>query len=111
MVTYRAAPRRFVLDRIEDETGLSGTGVVAWGIAFPDGEVVTRWCSDASGVHQTCVWHSIEHVQRVHGHNGATKVRWLDEPWQVIAPTLDRTFPMEPIARPIPLRPNPSEPF
>lgn len=78
------APQRFVLDRIEDETGVSGTGIVAVGVRFPDGKCVTRWCSQGSEIHQTCVWDSIDHVKRVHGHGGKTTVRWLDDPWECI---------------------------
>jgi hypothetical protein len=47
--------RRFVLDRVRDETGISGTGVVAEGVLFSTGWVALT------------------------GHNGATLLRWLDE--------------------------------
>jgi hypothetical protein len=67
---------RFILRRKEDETGVSGTGDVAWGVEFPDGVVVTRWC--VTDVRQTCVWRSIEDVRAVHGHDGKTEVIWLD---------------------------------
>lgn len=67
--------RRFQLVRHEDVTGLSGTGVVADGVQFDDGKVVTRWRADIA---QTCVWDSIEHVKAIHGHAGATTVRWID---------------------------------
>lgn len=50
-------PRRFVLERIEDETGVSGT----------------RWC--VTDVRQTCVWASMDDVRYVHGHQGKTAVR------------------------------------
>lgn len=70
-----ATLRPFLLVRHHDETGLSGTGVVAWGVQFPDGATVTRWCS--SEVRQTCVWQSIDDVRHVHGHGGATEVVWL----------------------------------
>lgn len=72
---HQGTPRRFVLKRIEDETGLSGTGVVAWGVEFPDGRTVTRW---NSLIAQTCAWESITDVMAVHGHNGKTKLLWLD---------------------------------
>lgn len=69
--------RRFVLRRIEDETGLSGTGDVAWGVLFPDGVAVTRWC--VTDVRQTCVWKSLADVEYVHGHGGKTELVFLDE--------------------------------
>ena len=67
--------RRFLLDRVEDETGISGTGVVAFGVVFPDDKVVTRWNSDVA---QTCVWESLEEMEVIHGHNGKTQIIWLD---------------------------------
>jgi hypothetical protein len=70
-------PRRFVLNRIEDETGVSGTGVVAWGVEFPDGVAVLRWNTPWP---TSVVWHDrgMAAVDHVHGHNGKTEVMWLD---------------------------------
>lgn len=68
--------RRFVLQRHEDETGVSGTGTVAWGVCFPDGIVVTRWA--VTEIRQTCVWASIADLEAIHGHNGKTTIEWLD---------------------------------
>lgn len=68
--------RRFVLMRNIDITGISGTGLVAWGVQFPDGKVVTRWNGTVA---QTCVWDSIADVEAIHGHNGSTEIKWLDE--------------------------------
>jgi len=34
--------RRFFLDRMEDETGVSGSGLVAEGVVFWDGTVAMR---------------------------------------------------------------------
>lgn len=71
-------PRRFVLDRAEDETGISGTGVVAWGVLFPDGKVHTRWNAPSPGVAQSCIWDSLDDLRTIHGHNGKTKIVWID---------------------------------
>ena len=70
-----ARPRLFQLIRAVDVTGISGTGLVAWGVQFPDGKVVTRW---NGSIAQTCVWDSIEEVEAIHGHGGATQVVWAD---------------------------------
>lgn len=72
-----AGMRRFVLRRHNDETGVSGTGDVCWGVLFPDGVVVTRWC--VTDIRQTCVWKSLDDVRYVHGHDGKTEVVFLDE--------------------------------
>jgi hypothetical protein len=67
--------RRFELIRDEDITGISGTGVVAWGVEFPDGKVVTRWNGDIA---QISVWERIDDVAAIHGHEGATRIEWMD---------------------------------
>lgn len=69
-----ALPRPFRLVRTEDVTGLSGTGIVAWGCVFPDGKAVTRWC--VSDVRQTCVWDSLSDIMAVHGHDGRTTIEF-----------------------------------
>jgi len=40
--------RRFHLRRIEDESGVSGTGIVTEGIQFSDGTCAMRWMTDTS---------------------------------------------------------------
>jgi hypothetical protein len=67
--------RRFVFNRSEDETGISGTGTVAGGVQFPDGTVVMRWVTASAS---TGVYDSIEDVVTIHGHGGKTVVEWLD---------------------------------
>lgn len=70
--------RVFYLVRIEDETGTSGTGIVAEGVLWSGGDVSVRWLGEAPCVHY---WPGgIDHVRRVHGHRGKTKVVWADEP-------------------------------
>lgn len=69
--------RRFVLHRDEDETGVSGTGVVAEGVEFSGGVVALRW---TSAWPTSVVFHDrgIEAVKAIHGHNGRTRIVWLD---------------------------------
>lgn len=71
-------PKPFILLRMDDETGVSGTGTVAWGVEFPDGKAVTRWKGDATSVRQTCVWDNVKHVEQVHGHGGKTLLVYID---------------------------------
>jgi hypothetical protein len=71
--------RRFELHRDEDITGVSGTGVVADGVAFPDDVVLLRW----RGEWPTSIcWYDrgVAAVEHVHGHNGATRIVWIDDP-------------------------------
>lgn len=64
----------FFLERTEDESGVSGTGVVAEGVVFSSGKAVLSWLTETSSV---AVYDSIEDVERIHGHGGKTKVVFL----------------------------------
>lgn len=70
-------PRLFALHRHDDVTGLSGTGLVAYGVRWPSGKVTTWWSQSRVGVYQVSLWDSMSEVQRVHGHGGRTTVVWL----------------------------------
>jgi hypothetical protein len=67
----------FVLRRLVDATGVSGVGVVADGAVFPDGKTVTRWRGGETGIAQTCVWDNLQHVRRIHGHDGLTRLEFV----------------------------------
>jgi hypothetical protein len=69
--------RRFALVRDEDVSGVSGTGVVAQGVEFTDGTVALRW---TSAWPTSVVFHDrgMDAVDAVHGHNGKTRIVWLD---------------------------------
>jgi hypothetical protein len=68
-------PRIFELVRYRDLSGISGTGVVAEGCVFTDGSVALRWRGNNPA---TAVWPDLGSVLAVHGHYGATEVRWMD---------------------------------
>ena len=69
--------RRFQLQRDTDVTGVSGTGVVADGVLWPDGTASVRWRSDhPSIVFWDRGWESVQHV---HGHNGLSRIVWVDQ--------------------------------
>ncbi len=61
----------FTLVRDVDVSGVSGTGVVADGVIWPDGTVSVRW----RGEHPSIVfWRSLDSVKVIHGHDGATRI-------------------------------------
>ena len=62
--------------RTEDIGGVSGVGCVADGIVFPDGVSVIRWRT-AGG--STAVYESMENLINIHGHDGRTKVKYIDK--------------------------------
>lgn len=68
--------RRFEFHRDVDVSGISGTGVVAEGVEFSDGTAVIRWT--AGEHHSTVVWASMDSVEAIHGHGGATRIVWID---------------------------------
>lgn len=67
--------RRFQLERDEDASGVSGIGVVAQGVEFDDGSCAMRWLTTTSS---TAVYASAADVQAIHGHQGRTRLVWLD---------------------------------
>lgn len=64
-----------MLDRKEDATGTSGTGIVAEGVLFSNGKVALTWFSHFGAVN---VYDSIEVVRVLHGHQGRTVIVWVD---------------------------------
>lgn len=71
-------PRRFALHRRYDVTGVSGTGIVAYGTQYPTGRTTLAWC--CSDVQSVAVYDDIDHVTAIHGHGGLTEIRWIDPP-------------------------------
>jgi hypothetical protein len=69
--------RRFQLDRHEDATGVSGTGIVAQGVLFDNGKVALTWLTERPSV---TVYDSMADLEAVHLHEGATSLVWQDEP-------------------------------
>lgn len=67
---------RFQLQRTVDATGVSGTGHVADGIRWSDGTASLRW---RPTVRSHGLYDSMEDVETIHGHDGQTKVKYLDK--------------------------------
>lgn len=54
-------------------SGVSGTGHVADGVEFSDGTVAMRWMGKTP---TTTMHENMASVQKVHGHDGATRIVW-----------------------------------
>jgi len=68
-------PRRFLLVRHQDVSGVSGTGTVAEGVVFSDGTAALRWRSAHAS---TAVYDSIDTLTAIHGHGGNTEIHFID---------------------------------
>jgi hypothetical protein len=66
--------RTFVLQREDDETGMSGAGTVAEGVEFSNGMCTLCWLTP---MHSVTVFPNIRQLEAIHGHNGRTKVVFL----------------------------------
>lgn len=79
-------PRRFELVREEDVSNTSGTGVVAHGVAYPDGALHMQWRNadnadldtDSNGCAFKPAPDGVEATEEIHGHGGRTELRWVD---------------------------------
>jgi hypothetical protein len=69
-------PRRFYLERTEDVSGVSGTGVVAHGVEFVNGLCVLSFLSPF--VHAN-VYVNLRTLEEVHSHEGRTRVVFIDK--------------------------------
>lgn len=65
--------RTFKLRRLEDLSGVSGTGIVAEGVVFHDGQTAMSWFGR---FHTITVAPDIETIERIHGHEGRTVIEW-----------------------------------
>lgn len=65
----------FQLIRLEDVTGVAGTGIVATGYVSPTGKACMIWC--VPGKPQTAVVSDCFEDLMVHLHGGKTVVQWL----------------------------------
>lgn len=64
-------PRYFKLVRDQDETGISGEGIVAEGVEFSNGMCAMSWLT---AMHSVAVYPNVRQLEAIHGHNGRTRV-------------------------------------
>lgn len=69
--------KTFTFVRDVDESGVSGTGVVAEGIEFSNGKVAVCFLSDK--VKSAIVYDSIEDAVAIHGHGGKTRLVYTEQ--------------------------------
>lgn len=67
--------RLFQLHRDKDTSGVSGTGIVAEGVEFSHGMCALTWLTPNRCVN---VYENIKAVETIHGHEGATRIVWVD---------------------------------
>jgi hypothetical protein len=65
--------KTFKLRRVEDESGISGTGIVAEGVEFTNGEAVLCWLTKHRSVG---IYPNMKELENIHGHGGKTVVEW-----------------------------------
>lgn len=72
-------PRRFYLMRHKDQTGISGTGVVADGVVWQTGAVTLNWRGGGESYNTWPGPNALAEVERIHGHGGLTSVVFRDD--------------------------------
>ncbi len=92
MLRKKVEMRRFRLKRKEDETGISGTGYIAEGVQFSDGQCVINWLTATSSMG---IYHSVVEMQHIHGHGGKTVVEWIDDDTGAGDPATESDGPLE----------------
>lgn len=61
--------KAFKLFRLVDESGVSGTGYIAEGIEFANGQCVIHWLTHFESIG---VYPSVDEIMKVHGHGNRT---------------------------------------
>lgn len=69
--------RLFKLVRNRDVSGVSGTGVVAEGVEFHDGQCALSWFGQ---FHTVTIFAKVADITAIHGHEGSTQVEFDSEP-------------------------------
>jgi hypothetical protein len=69
--------RTFTVYRKEDVSGVSGTGTIAEGVEFHDGQIAISWFGQH---HILEVAPTIQTWIDIHGHGGKTIIEWTPVP-------------------------------
>jgi len=68
--------REHYLQRNEDFSGVSGTGIVAEGVVMPSGKCIHEWSQSYVTSHN--IYPNLQSVQHIHGHEGRTIVKFVN---------------------------------
>lgn len=68
--------KTFFLHRLEDASGVAGTGLVAQGVIFDNDKVALTWLTTEHT--SVAIYDSLAAVEAIHGHGGKTKVMYFD---------------------------------
>jgi len=71
----KSGMRLFYLQRLEDESGVSGTGIVAEGVEWSNGRITINWLSKH---HSLNIYDNIKEAIEIFGHNGQTLVEYYE---------------------------------
>jgi len=73
---YNMKMKMFYLNRLEDESGVSGTGRVAQGFIFDNGKVALTWLLEHPSV---TIYDNIGEVRAIHSHDGKTEIEMIPD--------------------------------
>lgn len=59
--------KQFYLNRTDDISGVSGTGIIGQGVILPSGRVVMEWTTKHKSI---AIYDSIDKIQVLHAHKG-----------------------------------------
>ncbi len=68
--------KRFRINRLNDISGTSGTGIICEGCLFSNGRVAISWLGKFSSM---VFWETLDDCLFIMGHGGNTKIEWVDE--------------------------------
>lgn len=63
--------KTFYLKRVVDQSGISGTGIVAQGVIFDNGKCAMAWLTKHSSI---AIYDNIKTLKAIHGHGGQTLI-------------------------------------
>lgn len=67
--------KEFYLERVVDDSGVSGTGKIAEGVLFENGWCALNWLTKYKSLG---IYPSLDELLAIHGHGGHTKVMMID---------------------------------